>query len=26
VHGLCNYDDYDELVGGMLTHYLSFTK
>jgi hypothetical protein len=25
-HGLCNYADYDELTGGMLTHYLGFTK
>jgi hypothetical protein len=26
VHGLCNYDDYNELTGGVLTHYLGFTK
>jgi len=26
VHGIYNYDDYEELTGGLLTHYLSFTK
>ena len=26
VHGICNYDDYEELAGGTLTHYLGFTK
>jgi hypothetical protein len=26
VHGLCNYDDYEEATGGTLTHYLGFTK
>lgn len=26
IHGICNYDDYQEAMGGMLTHYLGFTK
>lgn len=26
VHGLVNYDDYDALTGGILTHYLGFIK
>lgn len=25
-HGVVNYDDYEELTDGMLTHYLGFTK
>ena len=26
IHGLCNYDDYEEATGGILTHYLMFTR
>jgi hypothetical protein len=26
VHGICCYEDYEELAGGTLTHYLGFTK